>query len=70
MCHDPEYPIVVYNEDTKDCQCAKHPCGVSNDACEDKEFPMLDYAFDRNGDIDCFCRLVVAIVSIDGCLSR
>jgi len=56
MCNDPEYPIVIYNEDTKDCQCAKHPCGVTKEACEDPKFPMLDYAYDRTGDIDCFCR--------------
>ena len=64
MCNDPEYPIVIYDENTKDCQCAKHPCGVTKDACEDPKFPMLDYSYDRTGDIDCFCRLICCALTI------
>jgi len=37
------------------CECIPHPC--ENMHCDDQpEQPFLDYAYDKHGNLDCFCR--------------
>lgn len=54
-CPRQEHPIMTYSDGQ--CKCKTHPCVVAGRAkCAEPERPWLDYAYDRNGGLDCFCR--------------
>mmetsp|Transcript_7960 Transcript_7960/g.14481 ORF Transcript_7960/g.14481 Transcript_7960/m.14481 type:complete len:182 (+) Transcript_7960:68-613(+) len=50
FCREPEFPILDYNADTKECFCRAHPCwdmeGQTH-SCPNADFPILRYREDK-----------------------
>jgi len=58
-CVDENYPIIDYNEDTKKCHCAAHPCWNdegSAHACHDPENPHLTFSYTKALKLECGCK--------------
>jgi len=50
MCDKPDFPVLDYDEDKKECLCRVHPCwndGGRKHACDKPGFPILRYRKDQ-----------------------
>mmetsp|Transcript_51652 Transcript_51652/g.120922 ORF Transcript_51652/g.120922 Transcript_51652/m.120922 type:complete len:182 (+) Transcript_51652:91-636(+) len=58
QCDNEEYPVLDVDDDGVSCVCRSHPCwnvGGQKHACNQKEFPILRYRQDKQGDPVCEC---------------
>mmetsp|Transcript_11237 Transcript_11237/g.31287 ORF Transcript_11237/g.31287 Transcript_11237/m.31287 type:complete len:199 (+) Transcript_11237:71-667(+) len=54
-CPNAEYPILALVDG--ECKCQTHPCvAAGRGKCPSTDAPWLDYSYDREGKLDCYCR--------------
>jgi len=58
-CTEEKFPMIDYDEDTKKCHCAAHPCwndeGTAHH-CSDPEAPHLSFSYTKEGVLECGCK--------------
>lgn len=52
----PSLQHVVWNQSLQKCECAHLPCADTFSCNANSEHPILDFVYDRNGRLECFCR--------------
>mmetsp|Transcript_97085 Transcript_97085/g.231017 ORF Transcript_97085/g.231017 Transcript_97085/m.231017 type:complete len:198 (+) Transcript_97085:10-603(+) len=61
-CRDAEYPVLDFDDYTKECVCRAHPCWDLNGLqhkCKNDKFPVLRYREEeKDGTINRFCECV------------